>query len=261
MPPLGYPVQQAAAMLHPEVMQLPDRGAHDSGSFTPNDSPFGTPRSYTSDSPYIAYPQHLRPGMTFIHNDPARYSTEYTPDQPRIYNNLDYSGTSAMLTSYPPSTFFHTPPNIYNTPSLPDTSMSEFMHFDDEENVHYNHHIKQERQFDYSSTWSDASRSPTPYRVDPMEDVALDKDQPYAQLIYHALLHAPNHTMILKDIYEWFERFTNKASHSTTKGWQNSIRHNLSMNGVSTFPSNTPSPARFPLDQSLHPTLPPPVHH
>ena len=64
------------------------------------------------------------------------------------------------------------------------------------------------------------------------EDGIVDKEQPYAQLIYQALLNAPNKTMILRDIYEWFKNNTDKASASETKGWQNSIRHNLSMNGV-----------------------------
>lgn len=59
--------------------------------------------------------------------------------------------------------------------------------------------------------------------------------EPYAQLIYRALMSAPNHAMVLKDIYEWFEQNTDKAKiapSSSAKGWQNSIRHNLSMNGV-----------------------------
>lgn len=59
--------------------------------------------------------------------------------------------------------------------------------------------------------------------------------EPYAQLIYRALKSAPNHSMVLKDIYEWFEQNTDKAKiapTSSAKGWQNSIRHNLSMNGV-----------------------------
>ncbi|KAF2010661.1 winged helix DNA-binding domain-containing protein, partial [Aaosphaeria arxii CBS 175.79] len=54
----------------------------------------------------------------------------------------------------------------------------------------------------------------------------------YAQLIYRALLTAPNHTMVLRDIYAWFQRHTDKATDKSTKGWQNSIRHNLSMNGA-----------------------------
>ncbi|CAL8582867.1 hypothetical protein XPA_008510 [Xanthoria parietina] len=54
--------------------------------------------------------------------------------------------------------------------------------------------------------------------------------EPYAQLIFRALKSAPGHKMVLKDIYQWFEKHTNKAK-GGSKGWQNSIRHNLSMNG------------------------------
>jgi len=57
--------------------------------------------------------------------------------------------------------------------------------------------------------------------------------EPYAQLIYKALMNAPEHKMVLKEIYEWFEKNTDKAKNNSSKGWQNSIRHNLSMNGVS----------------------------
>ena len=60
-----------------------------------------------------------------------------------------------------------------------------------------------------------------------------ENTEPYAKLIYRALLSAPNHCMVLKDIYKWFEKYTTKTRNSKSKGWQNSIRHNLSMNGVS----------------------------
>lgn len=63
-------------------------------------------------------------------------------------------------------------------------------------------------------------------------DIAAGSE-PYAQLIYRALKSVPGHSMVLKDIYEWFEKNTDKPQTSTSaKGWQNSIRHNLSMNGV-----------------------------
>lgn len=55
-------------------------------------------------------------------------------------------------------------------------------------------------------------------------------DKPYAQLIYAALMQAPGHRMLLRDIYEWFIQNTKKPRESGTNGWQNSIRHNLSMN-------------------------------
>lgn len=56
-------------------------------------------------------------------------------------------------------------------------------------------------------------------------------DEPYAQLIYKAFLSRPNRSMTLQEIYKWFRENTDKAK-SEGKGWQNSIRHNLSMNLV-----------------------------
>jgi hypothetical protein len=59
-------------------------------------------------------------------------------------------------------------------------------------------------------------------------------DEPYAKLIWRALMSAPDHSMVLQEIYQWFRENTTKGS-SDTKGWMNSIRHNLSMNAVSTL--------------------------
>lgn len=60
----------------------------------------------------------------------------------------------------------------------------------------------------------------------------LISDAPYAKLIYKALMEAPNHSMVLQDIYQWFIDNTEKGNSAST-GWRNSIRHNLSMNAVS----------------------------
>jgi hypothetical protein len=57
-------------------------------------------------------------------------------------------------------------------------------------------------------------------------------EAPYAKLIYKALIEAPNHSMVLQDIYQWFIDNTEKGNSAST-GWRNSIRHNLSMNAVS----------------------------
>lgn len=59
-----------------------------------------------------------------------------------------------------------------------------------------------------------------------------EKGPCYANLIYQALMEAPGHKMILRDIYAWIARNTDKAKDPSSKGWQNSVRHNLSMNGV-----------------------------
>ena len=59
-----------------------------------------------------------------------------------------------------------------------------------------------------------------------------EKGPCYANLIYQALMEAPGHKMILRDIYAWIAQNTDKAKDPSSKGWQNSVRHNLSMNGV-----------------------------
>lgn len=59
-------------------------------------------------------------------------------------------------------------------------------------------------------------------------------DEPYAKLIYRALMSTPTHSMVLQQIYQWFRENTVKGS-SDSKGWMNSIRHNLSMNAVSSL--------------------------
>ena len=58
-------------------------------------------------------------------------------------------------------------------------------------------------------------------------------EPPYATLIYKALMEAPEHRLVLRDIYAWISDNTDKAKDPAFKGWQNSVRHNLSMNGVS----------------------------
>lgn len=61
-----------------------------------------------------------------------------------------------------------------------------------------------------------------------------DKTEPYAQIIYRALMSVPDHKMILADIYKYFQQHRPRRA-SRDGGWKNSIRHNLSMNGVSNF--------------------------
>ncbi|KIW70411.1 hypothetical protein PV04_02683 [Phialophora macrospora] len=82
-------------------------------------------------------------------------------------------------------------------------------------------------------------RSPWPLSPDyahcgPLPTVEHDEDaiddKPYARLIYEALMQAPGHRMMLREIYEWFRHNTTKPQESGSNGWQNSIRHNLSMN-------------------------------
>ena len=63
---------------------------------------------------------------------------------------------------------------------------------------------------------------------------AAKKDQPdvFNTLIYRALMQAPDHRMVLQDIYHFIQNHSDKVKDPTYFGWQNSVRHNLSMNRV-----------------------------
>jgi hypothetical protein len=75
--------------------------------------------------------------------------------------------------------------------------------------------------------------SPTSGGGTPGNVSSSKQDEPYAQLIYRAFMSTPRHAMTLQDLYQWFRENTDKGK-SDTKGWQNSIRHNLSMNAAFT---------------------------
>lgn len=185
----------------------------------------------------------------FCSNDATFYndgfdltSTHYT--SPRSYNTIDFSSMSRNMNSaeaYPPSAYYLEPPKYPDTAIVSSyRSDDSFMQMDEDYEHQYGLQSRPSAHNAYLSPYSDMTRASTPHDVqspyshefDVLEDAAIDKDQPYAQLIYQALLQADDHTMILRDIYEWFKKNTDKATMSETKGWQNSIRHNLSMNGV-----------------------------
>lgn len=64
-----------------------------------------------------------------------------------------------------------------------------------------------------------------------MSDGTAKQEEPYARLIHQAFMSNSRHAMTLQELYQWFRENTDKAKREG-KGWQNSIRHNLSMNGV-----------------------------
>lgn len=100
---------------------------------------------------------------------------------------------------------------------------------------------------DHNSDWSEQAesgpnqgrafrRSGSTYAGKTADEIDVEKeDIPYAQLIYKALMSVPTRTMVLSDIYQYFREKIPRFSKMRSKGWQNSIRHNLSMNGVGVF--------------------------
>lgn len=136
---------------------------------------------------------------------------------------LDYSMTRPV----PRSVEFEMPAPMYSPDSISPTATSPSLSF----------MSSPEQSYPYTAWF--------PGRPSLQEDVKMVRvrddsheddrpfDKPYAQLIYDALMQAPGHRMLLRDIYDWFVDNTKKPRESGTNGWQNSIRHNLSMNQVS----------------------------
>ena len=70
---------------------------------------------------------------------------------------------------------------------------------------------------------------PAPDDMPPLEDDGSKPLYSYAQLIGMAILRAPNRRLTLAQIYKWISD-TFSYYQSSDAGWQNSIRHNLSLN-------------------------------
>ncbi|USP76286.1 hypothetical protein yc1106_03560 [Curvularia clavata] len=184
-------------------------------------------------------------GLAYDGNYKLAYPVQYSNSNcPRSYNGIDLSSLPhnlAVTDSFPPNAYHIEPPSHQDAMDLSDHEIkSQLMQLSNDYD-HSQYACPKVEDHSYChSPYDSHSQVSTPHDeslryahdIDPGEGGTFDREQPYAQLIYQALLNAPGHTMILRDIYEWFKNNTDKASASETKGWQNSIRHNLSMNGA-----------------------------
>lgn len=84
-------------------------------------------------------------------------------------------------------------------------------------------------------------RSPSSYRDSPMMaqhdvDLSLDENRnlkpqySYAQMITQAIMQTPDEKLNLAGIYNYITQNYSYYRHQQASGWQNSIRHNLSLN-------------------------------
>lgn len=70
---------------------------------------------------------------------------------------------------------------------------------------------------------------PEPHEMPPVEDDGTKPPYSYATLIGMSILRAPNRRLTLAQIYKWISD-TFAYYKNSDAGWQNSIRHNLSLN-------------------------------
>ncbi|PTU25088.1 hypothetical protein P175DRAFT_0554338 [Aspergillus ochraceoroseus IBT 24754] len=122
---------------------------------------------------------------------------------------------SSTASSYPPpSTTTTSTTNMLSSSSSPTLTSSPY------------HSSSLDRL--YPSIKQEVDREDPGPNLDEADDA--NADPPYSQLIYEALRTAPGKKLPLQGIYGWFEKNTAKGKDGNSKGWQNSIRHNLSMN-------------------------------
>jgi forkhead transcription factor HCM1 len=75
----------------------------------------------------------------------------------------------------------------------------------------------------------DLNELPTPDSFPALHDDGTKPSHSYAQLIGMSILRAPNRRLTLAQIYKWISD-TYTFYNASDAGWQNSIRHNLSLN-------------------------------
>lgn len=85
------------------------------------------------------------------------------------------------------------------------------------------------RPFKKAKANSSAPQIPAPDEFPALRDDGKKPAHRYAQLIGMAILRAPNRRLTLAQIYKWISD-TYSFYSPTDAGWQNSIRHNLSLN-------------------------------
>lgn len=234
-----------AALPWTSSCDIPHSHLHQGNSSYQNLQPY-TPEA----SPLFDYASH---GLPYVGSYQLGYSSVNAESScPRTYSDLDFVSSIDNITeSYPPSAYLLEPRRPQDMMDLSNNLNSrQVMQFDDDYNPHCQQPLESEAievatyatpQYEPESHVANATvaqdlhpllSDETCKRDMVHEENNVDKEQPYAQLIYRALMGAPGHTMVLRDIYNWFRRNTDKATDKETKGWQNSIRHNLSMNGA-----------------------------
>ncbi|RWA08679.1 hypothetical protein EKO27_g6414 [Xylaria grammica] len=211
--PTSYPAEFTSAQ-----DSLPTTSASRQVFLTPpptiaeeTDGLFSTHSHYTT-APSSASPVSWPPA---IQMDPPQFS-------------WDAPSSSYEMGTYAPSFGDHLPRRVLDSPSEGiENEMEDPFQFGDE-------------------------RGPPRDTAEPAEQSSEEEPkagEPYARLIYKAFMsRKPAYAMTLQEIYQWFREHTDKADNHS-KGWQNSIRHNLSMNAAFVKRDSKPNGQEIPSTQ------------
>jgi len=223
-----------------ETALIASLAAHQTGSLWSFKSPIMTDHPYFSQSYYSTqsspvdqrqYPQDgyqtrelctVQPTPWADKRDwtftaPLNYVETPHPTPPQSHWDVSHStDMSSQLFSYPAGQWLVN--DFSETSPLPST----------EQETGYITHCVSQSTSEYSPV---SSVSPSFQGL--TGGVVEASPQAYAHYLYRCLLQAPGHKMALGDIYHWLLLHCDKIRESSGKGWQNSIRHNLSMNKVS----------------------------
>jgi hypothetical protein len=194
------------------------------GNFMPFDGMQEHSRSYfnsTVQNNYVVESAHF--ALSPHHNLPQYYPLSPPESCDNVSISLGYSDQGSPIFSEPTS------PESRITEAAEGRDMEDT--FEDEDEPLYPRRRRAcSEDGDYEMGDSHGQRRKTPLSV---RQYSNEKYDSYAVIIYHALMSVPERKMILADIYDYYRKAQPERA-LKDDGWKNSIRHNLSMNGVST---------------------------
>lgn len=194
--------------------------------------------SSSSSSTYDSNMNHLSFGPWSTRSDPLTFGYQQTALQPAPQWMSDTRFDQPMTFHSGDGLGIHMPPTS-NPIVVPTIDRFDGGAFVDHHASPIDARDDYGRQ-NFSNGWQQLEQTvPTPENIfsdEAEEDVADSADPCYAQLLHKCLKEAPQHTLSLRELYDWVSQHSQKAKDPNNRGWQNSVRHNLSMNAVRTIP-------------------------
>lgn len=237
-PSASYKLEKTDSLLQLELSNFSPSEAQSDAYYSLSSAVVSPPNWIMSDNPQLSNPHFNWEAHANMQNrSMGNHAPSYGDQLPRQMPNSTYGGPSFHL-QQGMGTESVGPVNDETIVShLAETSPVPSIH---EESPHEKGDVGDSFQFD------DEDTRPLPMPAgQPEEPEGTKTSVPYAQLLRKAFISVPDKKMKLQQIYQWFRDNTDKANNDS-KGWQNSIRHNLSMNAVSILKEfdkyNTESP-------------------